>query len=295
MGINVSKISTSNLISECHSRLNKIGEITFENVKNTDIKTRRYLSKNSPERLKELAKMNCFAANKVKTELDKKYGEKNYVVIAIGRSVSSIAELLKIMGIEAINIPLSGLRKRTVKDIPEDYLHTYKSYLVQSGLSKTDLKNNPDKTYVIMDYSNSGKSLKRAEEMLKSDYLLGDAKNLTAVSINELLGKDYKKRKFEDLFNCSRFKDFSFVGKLHVDNLNNVFEVCSPDRVKEYQGNITQGLRKLFWFNTFNFLDKNNFKNIMPTKEYNAVYAHFYNINTIRNKINMENKKIKQL
>ena len=295
MGINVSKISTSNLISECHSRLNKIGEITFENVKNTDIKTRRYLSKNSPERLKELAKMNCFAANKVKTELDKKYGEKNYVVIAIGRSVSSIAELLKIMGIEAINIPLSGLRKRTVKDIPEDYLHTYKSYLVQSGLSKTDLKNNPDKTYVIMDYSNSGKSLKRAEEMLKSDYLLGDAKNLTAVSINELLGKDYKKRKFEDLFNCSRFKDFSFVGKLHVDNLNNVFEVCSPDRVKEYQGNITQGLRKLFWFNTFNFLDKNNFKSIKPVKEFNAVYAHFYNINAIRNKINMENKKIKQL
>ena len=295
MGINVSKISNVNLISECHSRLNKIGEMTFENVKNADIKTRRFLIKNSPARLKELAKMNCFAANKVKTELDKKYGEKNYVVIAIGRSVSSIAELLKVMGVETKNIPLSGLRKRTVKDIPEDYLHTYKSYLVQIGLSKTDLKNNPDKTYVIMDYSNSGKSLKRAEEMLKSDYLLGDAKNLTAIPINELLGKDYKKRKFEDLFNCSRFKDFSFVGKLHVDNLNNVFEACFPERVKEYQGNITQGLRKLFWFNTFNFLDKNNFKNIMPTKEYNAIYAHFYNINTIRNKINMENKKIRQL
>ena len=295
MGINVSKISNVNLISECHSRLNKIGEMTFENVKNADIKTRRFLIKNSPARLKELAKMNCFAANKVKTELDKKYGEKNYVVIAIGRSVSSIAELLKVMGVETKNIPLSGLRKKTVKDIPEDYLHTYKSYLVQIGLSKTDLKNNPDKTYVIMDYSNSGKSLKRAEEMLKSDYLLGDAKNLTAIPINELLGKDYKKRKFEDLFNCSRFKDFSSVGKLHVDKLNNVFEVCSPKRVKEYQGNITQGLRKLFMFNTFNFLDKNNFKSIMPTKEYNAVYAHFYNINAIRNKINMENKKIIQL
>lgn len=295
MGINVSKISTSNLISECHSRLNKIGEITFDNVKGADIKTRHFLSKNSPARLKELAKMNCFAANKVKTELDKKYGEKNYVVIAIGRSVSSIAELLKVMGVEAKNIPLSGLRKRTVDDIPKEYLRTYKSYLVQIGLSKTDLKNNPDKTYVIIDYSYYGRTLKRAEEMLRSEVLLGDAKNLTSISINELLGKDYKKRRFEDLFNCSRFKDFSLVGKLHVDNLNNVFEACSQDRVKEYQGNITQGLRKLFWFNTFNFLNKNNFKSIMPTKEYNAVYAHFYNVNAIRNKINMENKKIIQL
>ena len=289
MVINVSKIS------ECHAKLNKIGEINFDNVKNTGIKIRRFLSKNSPERLKELAKMNCFAANKVKTVLDKKYGENNYVVIAIGRSVSSIAELLKTMGVETKNIPLSGLRKRAVKDIPADYLHIYKSYLVQIGLSKTDLKNNSDKTYVIMDYSNSGKSLKRAEEMLKSDCLLGDAKNLTAVSINELLGKDYKKRKFEDLFNCSRFKDYSSVGKLHIDNLDNVFEVCSPERVKEYQGNITQGLRKLFWFNTFNFLDKNNFKSIKPVKEFNAVNAHFYNINAIRNKINMEYKKIKYL
>lgn len=295
MGINVSKISTPKLIPECHSKLNRIGEITLESFTNTNKKTRNFLSKNSPARLKELAKMNCFAANKVKTELDKKYGEKNYVVIAIGRSVSSIAELLKVMGVETKNIPLSGLRKRTVDDIPKEYLNTYKSSLVQIGLSKTDLKNKPDKTYVIIDYSHYGRTLKRAEEMLRCEALLGDAKNLTSISINELLGKDYKKRKFEDLFNCSRFKDFSFVGKLHVDNLNNVFEVCSPVRVKEYQGNITQGLRKLFWFNTFNFLDKNNFKNIMPKKEYNAVYAHFYNINTIRNKINMENKKIIQL
>ena len=293
MGINVSKISTPNLIYECHAQLNKIGEITYENVKNADAKTRQFLSEKSPARLKELAQMNCFAADKIKTELDNKYGANNYIVIAIGRSISSIAELLKTIGVNTLNIPLSGLRKREIQNIPKEHLKIYRAYLEQIGLTKKELKNNSDKTYILMDYSHYGHSLERAERLLKKDRLLGDAKNLISVSINKILGEDYERRKFETLFCCSRFKDYSMVGRLPVNKLNEVYNACSPQNVKEYQGNITSGLRKLFWFNTFDSLVQKNYQNIMPRKEFNAMCAHYYNAEAARNRMNIGIYKIK--
>ena len=135
-----------------------------------------------------------------------------------------------------------------------------------------------------MDYTHFGHSLKRAEKLLKKDCLLGNAKNLISISINKILGKDFEKRKFETIFCCSRFKDYSMVGRLPVNKLNDVYNECSPQKVKEYQGNITSGLRKLFWFNTFDCLDQNNYKNIMPKKEFNALYNHYYNESAVRNR-----------
>ena len=60
----------------------------------------------TPARIKELGQLNCYAADKIKNELDKKFGEKNYVLVAIGRSLSSIAELMGKMGVDTKIIPL---------------------------------------------------------------------------------------------------------------------------------------------------------------------------------------------
>ena len=281
--------------SRCHKYLDDIGKINRQNVKELPEDVKKFLREVSPIRLKELAKLNCFAANKVRNELDKKYGKNNYIIIAIGRSLSTIAELLEKIGLDAKIIPLSGLRKCTPDDAKPDDLAIYKTFLVQKGLSKTDLKNNKDKTYVLMDYTFYGRSLRRAEELLKKEELLGEVENITSLPICDVLGNDYEKRHYKTLFSCNRFKDFAYVGKLHIDNLGDVYNACSPERVKNYQGNINQCIRKLFWFNVFDSLIKNDYKNIIPKNEFNAVYNHCYSAEAIRNLIKREQKNRKQL
>lgn len=289
MSAAISKFSNVNLISGCHSCLNKIGKMTLKNE--IDNNTRQFILDCTPKRLKELAKMNCFAAEKVKTELDKQFGENNYVLIAVGRSVSSIAETLGYMGVDTKIIPLSGLRRHEVSDIPQDSLNIYKTFLVQTGLSKTDLQRNKNKTYILMDYAYYGRTLKRAEELLKKNEMLGNAPNLISMRINDILGEDYQKKQFRTLFKYNRFKNFSYVGRLHVDNLKDVFNQCSPERVKEFSGNITQGVRKLFWFNVFDSLNKKNYRKINPITELNALYEHYLSPRALKNYLRREFEK----
>ena len=196
------------------------------------------------------------------------------------------------MGVDTKIIPLSGLRRSEVNDIPVKSLHTYKRFLVQKGLSKTDLIKNKDKKHILIDYAYYGRSLNRAEALLKKDEMLGNAPNLISMQINNILGEDFNQKQFRTLFQFNRFKDYSYVGKLHVNNLKDVYNQCSPERIKEYQGNITQGLRKLFWFNVFDSLKQENYKNIIPMKEFNALYNHYMSLKAVRNYIKREQKLI---
>ena len=291
MNMNVSKALDFGLFAQCHDRLNKIGKMTFENVSKTDEKTRQFLRDNSPVRLKELAQLNCFAADKIKREFDSRFGENNYVLIAIGRSVSSIIELVGKLGVDTKIIPMSGLRRREISDIKKDDLHTYKTFLVQKGLSKIDLKKNMNKTHILMDYTHYGRSLEKTKQLLNRKDMLGEAENLISIPIKEVLGEDYVSRKFDDIFMCSRFKDYSYVGKLHVDDLKNVYERCSPERVKEFQGNITKGLRKLFWFNTIDSYLNKNYKDVSPKTEMSALYKHYLSSEAIQRYMKRESDK----
>ena len=121
--------------------------------------------------------------------------------------------------------------------------------------------------------------------------MLGEAENLISIPIKEVLGKDYDTRNFDNLFMCSRFKDYSYVGKLNIDDLKNVYERCSPERVKEFQGNITKGLRKLFWFNTIDSYLNKNYNDILPKRESAAVYKHFLSPDAIQRYIKREYEK----
>lgn len=293
MSLNIQKIQP--MFSDCHKRLNKIRKMSFESVRKIPENEKQILRNATPKRLVELAKMNCYAADKIKSELDKCFGENNYVLIAVGRSISSIAETLGSMGVEIKIIPISGLRKAEVDNISKDSLQIYKTFLVQKGLSKIDLCKNADKTYVLMDYAYYGRSLERAEKLLKKNELLGDARNLISLKINDILGEDFGKKQFSTLFQYSRFKDYSYVGKLSVYNLKDVYKQCSPDRIKEYQGNITKGLRNLFWFNVFDSMNNKNYKDIFPQKEIDAVYKHYMSPQAVRNYIAREQKKVAKI
>jgi hypothetical protein len=278
--------------SLCHTSLDKIGKITLGNVSKANETTLNVLRQNTPLRLKELAQLNCFAADKIKTELDKAYGTNNYAVVAIGRSLSSIAELLGSMGVDSKIIPLSGLRRHGIEGIKKDDLHIYKTFLAQKGLSKAEIRKNQEKKYILMDYTYYGRSLKKAEELLRKKEILGNFDNLISLSISEVLKKEYEGRHFSKLFACNRFKDYAFVGRLDINRLQDVFKVCSPDRVKDYQGNINQTIRKLFWFNVFDSLIKKDFKNVMPINEIAALNKHYYSPEAVNNYLKREMEKM---
>ena len=150
-----------------------------------------------------------------------------------------------------------------------------------------------------MDYTYYGRSLEKTEKLLKQNNMLGNAPNLISMPVYEVLGLDYQRRGFKRLLEYTRFMDYSYVGKLPIDNLKNVFEKYKPERIKEFNGNITQGLRKLFWFNVFDSMKEQDYKEIMPKKELNAIYQHYLSQKAVRNFLKREiermNKTTKEL
>ncbi len=281
-------------ISRCHKYLNNMGDINQKSVQNLPQEVKQFLRQVTPKRLKELAQMNCFAAEKVKSELDKQYGQNNWIMIAIGRSLSSIAETLGKMGINIKILPLSQIKQLDLNsEWVQDELNIYKAFLnFHMGLSKYDLEKNKDKKFIIMDYAYTGESIKKAEELLRKDDFLGDSPNLLSKTINEILGKDFKKRKYDSLYYYERFKDYSYVGKLRFGDYSSACWQSSPEYAEEYQGNITQGLRKLFWFNVFDSIKEQDYEDIIPKSELKAIYQHKLSPKVLQKHIKEQEQKL---
>lgn len=281
--------------SRCHQYLDSIGKINQQSVKELPKDVRKFLSEVSPARLKELAKMNCFAADKIKTELDKKYGKGKYVIISLGRSLSSICELIKQLGVDVIHLPLSDLRRNDFSHVQEYSIIKFKKFLETAGLTKEKLKKNSDKKYILMDYTYYGRSLDKTYEFLKRSDMLGDSHNFIKLPVCKVLGEDYIKKGYEKLFQFSRFKYFAMVGKVSIQRLSNIFMQSNPDTAREYRGNTTKGLRELFWFNVFDLMKSGEYKNVFPQKEIDALYNHYLSPKAVQNFIKSERKKQEQI
>ena len=317
------KNAYSGVISCAHNYLNNLGEMSIETVKKMSDKSKNYLREISPIRLRELANLNCYAAEKIKNSLDSEYGENKYAIIAIGRSVSSMTELLKNIGVDSWIIPLSGLSfsipwhskkedfcikdkfGKTVKlNVYNDFrsillpeqLKTYSDYLSSIGLSKDEIRKKPDMKYIILDYEHTGKSLRNAHDILKDDAFLGDSQNIVAKSVNKLLGEDFYGMNFNAFLNFERFKDYAYVGKMQVSNMGDVFKHANPEIEPKYQGNITKGLRDLFWFNVFDSYINKIYKKCSIKHEMKALYLHYLTPKAlkIRNEIAM-NRFVKHM
>jgi hypothetical protein len=282
-------------ISRCHKMLDKIGEITPQSVENLTEGVKQQLRESTPQRMQELAQLNCFASTAVKNFLDKKFGENNYTVIAIGRSISSIAELMKHMGVDAKIIPISGLRRNDTNDLSIKSIETYANFLQSIGLTRQELKNNKDRTYVVMDYAYYGRSLEKMWHFLRRYGIFGKMDNLTKMAIEIPLQEHYTSKGFNTLFSYNRFKNYSYVGRLPVENIEDVFRQSSPDTAPELQGNITKGVRKLYWFNVFDSISRNDYAGIIPTKELNAIYKHYLCPKAVRSYLNREINRINNI
>ena len=159
-------------------------------------------------------------ADVLKTALDKSYGEGKYVMVSIGRSLSSIAKVLsyRIGNDNVKQIPLSYARRFDKLD-PLSYvsgkdLKIFKSYLESIGLTK-DIIQNSGKKYIIMDYSCTGYSLKGAYALLTNEKLLGKSESIIAKDIKTVMWPIDSKLalRLDYLLDDSKLKDYSLINR----------------------------------------------------------------------------------
>ena len=146
-----------------------------------------------------------FMTNVIKTSMDKQFGAGNYVIIPIGRSLSSVGKLLELhIGKDSVkNIPLSNIGKfyTTANEGFEKYVaaideftsiegfNKFKKHLSSIGLDKETVENS-GKNYVIIDYAYKGDSIKAAYDILTCEKLLGNTKqNISCTKFVHIITK----------------------------------------------------------------------------------------------------------
>lgn len=263
--LNTSPSFERNNLKYCSHILNRVPEFTPQSYDKMSFLSKYFLRKCIPLRMRELAKTTCDTAFKVKKKFDDRYGENNYTIIAVGRSIASVAETLNFIGGEALVIPLSELRHYLPSQIPD--IDLYRQYLDKIGLTKEKIRENPDKKFILMDYAVSGDSLMTAREFLEKPDLLGKSDNFFDYEINYII----KSLKALQLFYYERFKNFAPVGKLPLSNLKDVFMQSDSKTSREGRGTICQYGRKLFLFSLLDTLKRGDFHNFIPEKEFEHI------------------------
>lgn len=227
--------------------------------------------------IEEIVKIHDSSACMIKNNLDEKYGENNYIVIPIGRSLSSIGKALELkIGKDNVkNIPMSNiyrfhnncepLQEETVqKFLNLEGSAAYKEYLTSIGLDKKNVENS-GKQYIILDFSSSGTSIEGSKMLLSSNEFLGNKKeNIHALAFNKMIKnpteEDFKvitKKVFEKHSNVINYKlcltkllsEFSFKPFAFVGKANNQYTNISKAKdYKTYYSEEKINIRKLFGF-----------------------------------------------
>lgn len=173
------------------------------------------------------------AANCIKDTLNERYGEGNYVVVPIGRSLSSVCKCLgyKIGEDKIKPLPMSGAgRFQNLEECDED-LDYLKKYLESIGLSKNEVKNS-NKQYIFVDYCSTGGSLRGVKNLFESANMWGPLDNVHFEDVFNLLPPPQPDKNFEDvpsemfwknfesdLLHC-RYKEYAVVNECRwVENL----------------------------------------------------------------------------
>ena len=249
---------TPNFKSKPAIKLNSLG---LKEIKSLSLKEINMI-RNSGENTIKKSIIHKFCAETIKQHLNSTFGENNYIVISIGRSLSSICKYLSyIIGEDKVKqIPLTNANRFYIEDFNEktyrtflddlkrdEGLSVFLEYLKSIGLTKEEVENS-GKNYIILDYVYTGKSLAGATTLLKSDLVLGNKKdNIHSANINSLLElKEISKNEYfegEDLILAvdsylrkNAFKDISFVdtSKVLSDTINASKKELNEEQKKEF-------------------------------------------------------------
>lgn len=157
----------------------------------------------------------------IKASLDSKYGEGQYKVVTVGRSMSSIGKVLgyKIGEENVINIPMSSCQRYAnpmyLEGLCQDNkkLEPLKTFLESVGLGKEAVINS-DKKLVLMDYCCTGDSLCGTKMLF--DNLYDGAENIVTENPLKLINDIELKRSLSRIFVSSSYKPYSFVNKARL-------------------------------------------------------------------------------
>lgn len=133
------------------------------------------------------ADINLRLGLEIKQKLDNTYGKDGYVFISIGTSPSLIAKVLEFQGVEVKYLPISDFGNTANIPLDEIYRkYDFKSYfdfVSQQGINK-DAVSKSGKKFVFYDYTYTGETLKKIEQLMTEK--MGLDKTKTAFrSINE--------------------------------------------------------------------------------------------------------------
>ncbi len=170
----------------------------------------------------------------MKNSLDDRFGQDKYIVVPIGRSLSSIGKVLgyKIGEDNVKNIPMSTARRfvdESYLDQAEEELSRnavrFVKYLESVGLGPDSIKTS-GKNYIITDCCISGNSLKGAKSLFESPSVWGQNDNVHFIDVMDLLADNMEIESLGKLLNTAnlrillkssldncRFKVYSFVSR----------------------------------------------------------------------------------
>ncbi len=262
---------------------NKLGLNPFSKLENFSIEEYNNLSSSTISRLRKqykllsyddpyfydsIADIHSYAAGAMQTVFDSRFGKGNYVVVPIGRSLSSFCKVLgyKIGENNVVNIPMSDAKRFSFSPVAYKYAENIENikswenikrlteYLEKNNLSRKTIETS-GKNYILTDYCVSGLSLEGAEWLFKSDLVWGNKKrNIFTVDFLKLLNSvTFNQEAFDTLKSChinkvidnmlfeSEYKKFAFVGQ--ADYLYSIPK-SSPQKIMSNASKST----KLVWF-----------------------------------------------
>lgn len=221
----ISPVSIDKLFSKFYDPLKKIPEYSVEEYKtlsNRELSVLRKRYKHLTESLrggfyKNVEYVHDKSVQMIKDGLDSKYGEGQYRVVIVGRSMSSIGKVLgyKIGEENVINIPMSkcqrymnpGYIDLKEKDGEIEY---FKTFLKTKGLSKENFDKS-DKKLILMDYCCTGDSLKGVTTLFKSIY--EDSEKIIPENPINFISDKKLQSSLSRIFLSCIFKKFSFVNR----------------------------------------------------------------------------------
>lgn len=132
--------------------------------------------------------MHNIISDGIKCYLDKKYGENNYTVMTLGRSLSSVEKCLgyKIGEDNIKMVPMSLASHFCLNPDTDEDVESFRDYLNSIGLSKESIKKS-DKALILADYSYTGQSLIGAKKIMQRDDVLGNETEIHIENVMDML------------------------------------------------------------------------------------------------------------
>ena len=185
------------------------------------------------DKTKDIEAKHEIASNFIINALDSQYGKDNWVIISLGRSVSSILKVIgyKIGEERAKQLPMTRANRfideKSIKALEgtED-LEVLKKYLDSIGLNKKNIAES-NKHYVLTDYCYSGGSLLGGYKLLTSDLLLGNTPKIHKVDVMSVIPLQ-----FDEYFYHGKFKEYSEVKQCRdlKETANSLCDISSLSR-----------------------------------------------------------------